>query len=319
MPTIYYGISGPPKAGGQFVNHQHVEALHDAGFDAKLFYWPQTNVAEKIATHLPVQGFTKNFVFDREDVIVVPEAWRKPIHTFSQMQVRKILHCQNPYYLFQSVDNIRQFADMGYEQSITCSYFTARYMRAMGYGGGIHIVHPPIGKEFLNKDSLSKKLQIAYMPRKRAIESVHVQGLFKSICPEHAKVPWIEIRNMSRHACAGLLRESAVFASFSELEGLGLPPLEAMASGCIVVGFDGGGGEEYRNSSNGLWVKEGDHFGYARALAQAIQITQSKKEHSEIVTAGFEAVKQYASENFNIQITKVWREILGDQVSQFMR
>jgi hypothetical protein len=318
MPTIYYGISGPPKAGGQYVNHQHVQALREAGFNAKLFYWPQTNVAEKIDTQLPVQGFTKNFVFDREDVIVVPEAWRKPIHTFSQMQVRKILHCQNPYYLFQSVESIRQFEEIGYEQSITCSHYTGRYMRAMGYGGEIHIVRPPLGKEFLNQESISKKLQIAFMPRKRAIESVHVKGLFKSIYPQYAQVPWISIQNVSRRECASFMRESAVFASFSDLEGLGLPPLEAMASGCIIVGFDGGGGEEYRSASNGLWVREGDHFGYARALAQAIQITQSKKDHFEIVNAGFETVKQYTSENFNIRIIKIWKEILGDQISKYM-
>ena len=29
------------------------------------------------------------------------------------------------------------------------------------------------------------------------------------------------------------------------MEGFGLPPLEAMLCGCVVVGFDGGGGSAY--------------------------------------------------------------------------
>jgi glycosyltransferase involved in cell wall biosynthesis len=63
------------------------------------------------------------------------------------------------------------------------------------------------------------------------------------------------------------MAESAVFASFSYLKGLGLPPLEAMASNCLVCGFDGHGGSDFATADNGQWVQEGDHEGFADAVA----------------------------------------------------
>jgi hypothetical protein len=41
------------------------------------------------------------------------------------------------------------------------------------------------------------------------------------------------------------LRNHAFFLTLSPCEGFGLMPLEAMNAGCIVAGFDGGGGREY--------------------------------------------------------------------------
>ena len=42
---------------------------------------------------------------------------------------------------------------------------------------------------------------------------------------------------LARPACAAVMAESALFASFSYLEGLGLPPQEAMASGQTSPGM----------------------------------------------------------------------------------
>lgn len=38
---------------------------------------------------------------------------------------------------------------------------------------------------------------------------------------------------------------SRIFLSFSDLEGLGLPPIEAALCGNYVIGYHGGGGREY--------------------------------------------------------------------------
>ena len=49
----------------------------------------------------------------------------------------------------------------------------------------------------------------------------------------------------SEAAVADILRESQVFLSFGHPEGFGLPPAEALACGCLVIGYHGGGGREY--------------------------------------------------------------------------
>jgi glycosyltransferase involved in cell wall biosynthesis len=41
------------------------------------------------------------------------------------------------------------------------------------------------------------------------------------------------------------LKESLLFLSFVNGEGLGLLAVEAMSCGCVVVGYDGMGGKEF--------------------------------------------------------------------------
>ncbi len=57
----------------------------------------------------------------------------------------------------------------------------------------------------------------------------------------------------------------------SHREGFGLPPVEAMSAGALVVGFHGGGGLDYATPRNGFWRSEGDLVGCADALAEAMR------------------------------------------------
>ena len=41
------------------------------------------------------------------------------------------------------------------------------------------------------------------------------------------------------------MRLATIFLTFSNQEGFGLPPVEAMACGCLVVGYHGHGGKEF--------------------------------------------------------------------------
>ena len=61
------------------------------------------------------------------------------------------------------------------------------------------------------------------------------------------------------------------FLSLSPAEGFGLMPLEAMAMGCLVVGFDAFGGRDYfRPGKNALTTSHGDIAGIVRHLRQAV-------------------------------------------------
>ncbi len=66
---------------------------------------------------------------------------------------------------------------------------------------------------------------------------------------------WAVIQNKSEAEVAAIMGQAAIFLSLSRFEGLGMTTLEAMASGCLVVGFTGIGGREYASRTNGFWVE----------------------------------------------------------------
>jgi glycosyltransferase involved in cell wall biosynthesis len=76
---------------------------------------------------------------------------------------------------------------------------------------------------------------------------------------------------MTEAETASVLRESAVFLSLNEREGFGLPPLEAMASGCVVVGFHGGCGRVYMRPDVAIPIDDGEVITFARQVESVLQ------------------------------------------------
>ena len=69
-----------------------------------------------------------------------------------------------------------------------------------------------------------------------------------------------------------------VFLNFPIREGFPLPPLEAMACGCIVIGYSGRGGDEYLLPDCSFPVPEGDSIEYARVVETVIDEYTKKDE-----------------------------------------
>ena len=317
MKTIYYCTSGPAVAGGQHVNAEHVAELREAGLRAYLLHIPSTSETESFQSIAPVLQISQIQKFLEDDVVVVPESWRDVLRYFSSKKVRKIIHCQNPFYLFHSFESIHALVRHGYREVISCSGFTAQMIRQFGYEGTIYTIRPSISESFFANQSKPRKLQIAYMPRKRAVESEFIKGLFRSHYPNLNKISWVPIENKSRLECAAILQESSIFAAFGHIEGLGLPPLEAMASGCIVVGFHGLGGAEYANPQNGFWVEEGDYFGFARQLSKAVEAAEDPAWRLSLSNEGGKTIAPFKREFFRTSLLETWKELLGRDFAEY--
>ncbi|NVO05050.1 MAG: glycosyltransferase [Rhodoferax sp.] len=315
MNAIYYCTRRGANSGGEAVNEDHVVALRELGYRAYLFYIEDTPIGH-FASRAPVLRAGSSMAFAPRDVIVMPEPWKLHIDGFAPINVKKVMHCQNPYYLFNGVDDVSQIAQKGISAVITCSDYTTGLLRRAGYAGALQTVQPALSSLF--KDSAPKKLQIAYMPRKREFETSFVKGLFKSLYPELAGIPWVPIHNMSLADCARTLDESAVFSAFSYIEGLGLPPLEAMASGCVVVGFNGLGGADYATPHNGFWINEGDHMGFAHALAEGLRAAAQPQWRGAILQSAKATAARYCTEHFRSDLQRFWEAYLGEDKHEYL-
>ena len=78
------------------------------------------------------------------------------------------------------------------------------------------------------------------------------------------------IDNVDEVTCAAMLRRSTLFLSFSDFEGLGLPPLEAALAGNLVIGYTGQGGADYWDLPNFVPVAQGDIYGFVQAVRSAV-------------------------------------------------
>lgn len=315
MPSaaIYYACSLPVNAGGELVNFQHVASLRKQG-------WRAFGLLDGGArVELPGQPFGvplvqwgEPLVFTSQDWLVVPEVTSpQALAHLATLPCRVVVHNQNPFYTFRGFSDIAQMNAYGLAGGLCCSRFTRQTLQRWGSSTHWQPVRPAVLPHFAEAaKGVSKRRQIALMPRKRPQEAAFLRQLFNSLFPQHAAVPWLEISNMSRPQVAQALAESLVFVSLSRDEGLGLPPLEAMAAQCLVCGFDGGGGAEYATAHNGRWVPDGDLEACAHAIAACLTLDDSARQAS--VAAGLVTADAFSQARFDAELDAAWRHLLAD-------
>jgi hypothetical protein len=231
-----------------------------------------------------------------------------------------VVHNQNPYYSFRGFANMAAMNAAPLAGGLACSHFTAHTLQRWGSRLPWQVVRPALLPHFAQAAAQQAsrggpRRQVAVMPRKRPADGPLLQALLRSLHPALAEVPWVVIDGLGRAEVAQALAESQVFVALSHHEGLGLPPLEAMAAGCLVLGFDGGGGQEYATPDNGLWVADGDVEALAHALARALQMPAAERQQR--VAAGQATAAAFSQQRFDAELHAAWLQLLGAEAPHF--
>ena len=159
---------------------------------------------------------------------------------------------------------------------------------------------------------LTQPISVACMPRKGLPHIRLVQGLLATV---GSKVSWLEIHGLPKEEVIARMRDAQIYVSTSVAEGLGLPPLEAMAAGCLVIGFAGGGGLDFATADNGIWVPDQDPW----ALADALHETVASLDDTSAVAsldakrrAGRATAENYTHDRFERELIAFWSAFLND-------
>lgn len=149
---------------------------------------------------------------------------------------------------------------------------------------------------------------VSYMPRKRRVEARIIHAALE----RRGKLNGYRLQpvdGMTQERVAEILGESRIFISLLHEEALGFPAMEAMAAGCIVVGYTGFGTREYFTDKTGIVTEEGDTAGLVEAVEAAIAEYEADPARLDRVRAeGARVVRStYDEALFREELRRAWR------------
>ena len=285
MPRIiYYLIGTQAPRGGHKVSLRHVEALNELGFDA----------VARLAADRPIPSWIEHRasvdtggVLRDDDILVLPEDATALLKRYANAPQRKVVFCQNHFgAAAQGLGLLTRDEAAVYRDYMACSRTVALWLSRFMDHDVVEVV-PAFADERRFRPT-DKDLVIACTPGKRPFEFAAIRTMVSRLYRGPNRWRWDAHQAASEAEVARSFGSASLFLSLSRLEGLGMTTLEAMASGCIPIGFAGVGGQEYAMPVNGLWVAEDDLEDCAAVLVRAMALVDGQSAAIEQMRAAAE-------------------------------
>lgn len=239
------------------------------------------------------------------DIWCVPESWPNAMTPGLQAKAQVLVYVQSWVYLLGLLPagvRWRQMPVRYLAVSEPVAWFMYEALRL----SPDDILPPSVDPAFfLPGERPQGHVRVACMPRKNRPLAEQIQQVADACLAELPGAPgleWVSIHKMTRQEVAAELASCHLFLSTGFPEGFGLPPLEAMATGCVPIGFTGFGGWEYMRqarigecastygppfplpengvpaSGNGFFFADGDTLATGMALAKVVCLAHENGE-----------------------------------------
>lgn len=343
-PTIYYLCpEHSTPVGGVRVIYRHVDILNQngipayvvhqtPGFRVKWFenntpivYWRNnklTRLFGKIKRRMQPGATVELNIFGSEkrkiganDILVIPELYGPDLADAYGRGIKKVVLNQNCYLTFKGYSFQRDRLITPYRHPDVL----ATLINSEDGENYLHHAFPdlPLARFRLSIDpqiffyGAEKKKQICFSQIKNKADALQVINIlkFRGVLKDYDLVPFI---NVPQREVSRICRESLMFLSFGYPEGFGLPAAEAMASGCLVIGFHGGGGKEFFRPEFTYPIEQGDILQFARTVEQVIKDYETAPE--AVLEKGRLAADfirdRYAPAKEDAEVSEAWNRIL---------
>jgi hypothetical protein len=156
---------------------------------------------------------------------------------------------------------------------------------------------------YKNKENL-----ITYMPRKKKDHAGRLMFILDKHLPKNWKIKSLD--NLKEIEVIEFLKKSKIFLSFSELEGFGLPPVEAALCGNHVVGYTGESGKEYWHSPIFDEIFSGDIRKFAKITIEKIQLLNNNNQYFKELSSHIkDLADKYSIEKETLSLNKLVNKI----------
>jgi len=315
MPKVYVFCPDHNKpSGGTMKLYELVDTLNANGMESFIVHTDKEFRITWFPNSTRLTDFYSLIIYE-DDLLIYPEIYGEDIIKYWP-GVRKIIFNQNSFYALRVFDekphqarNVYLHPDIiqvivvsDYDFELFTWLFPNIKLSKITYG---------INEELFHFTS-AKKMQIAVIPRKLPADYIFLDNLLK-MKDELGEFKIKLIEQISYQECAEILRESMIFLSFSSKEGFGLPPAEAMACGCIVIGYHGLGGKEFFKNELTFSIEPWDMMNYAQQIIKVIkQFEENKTKTFQIGKSASEFIlKKYSLSNQEKSILNIIKPLLN--------
>ncbi|KAA5535827.1 glycosyltransferase [Paenimyroides baculatum] len=234
---------------------------------------------------------------EKDSILIFPEVWGANIHTLTPNKY--IVYNQNCYYTFNLFPFLNNVIEHSYDNTnflgfLTVSQDSKEYLNLAFPNQKTEPICLGLNPSF--SFSSNKEKIIAFMPRKLKEDFNQIHQILVNN-PHFKDWKWQPIDNCTEDEVATILQKSAIFLSFNYNEGFGLPPVEAMACGCYVIGYAGNAGKEYFLSEFSTIVADRNIIEYTKVLLDKV-ITFNENPLS-LINLGKEA-SVYVHKTYNL-------------------
>lgn len=269
-PTIYYFAPPEPTPSGGVRNmYRHVDELNGLGFQAAVMHPRAGFRCAWFANETAIVG-ADTTALHRNDILVMPEFYGPYLDTLPA-GLNVVIFNQKAYDTFfftpyESTPPGAPYAQLaGLRGLLTVSQDNAELLAYAFPQLEVKVARLVLDPTRFHPGAGPRPHRIAFTAHRRAAELEQLLHMLRS---RAALAGWelVPIAGRTEQQTAEIMRSAPLFLSFSDREGFGLPPAEAMASGCYVIGFTGLAGREFFDPDHCAVVPDSDLLAFARAI-----------------------------------------------------
>jgi len=273
-------------AGGSIVAHHQSDSINTIeykNFSSQVFY--PDKVHHLVTNFAHTSSFKRDKIFDiKNDFVIIPEMMVcRYAPELIRLGVKYGIHVQNGYSLGGEVLlGIANFDDL------LNTYENAQLIIGNSNDTieNIKTVFPQFSEKIIrsyfviNKSKYqsieNKKNLITYMPRKLGNHSKLVLLFLNDKLPKDWSIKAID--GVTEQQVYDVFFDSKIFLSFSEFEGLAMPPAMAAMCGNRVIGYTGEANKEYFHLACFEEVYCGDIKDFVKKLLEAVERFDNNQE-----------------------------------------
>ncbi|MCT7992300.1 glycosyltransferase [Laspinema olomoucense] len=315
QPSIYFVCYPDTNVpiGGVKMLYRHVDVLNKNGFSAFIIHDDEGFRCDWFENQTQI-AYLPNIKLKADDFFVMPET-ATPKSGNLLPGIRKVIYNQGCYNTFYEYSLDKHQLETPYHSRdvvavLVASENSLNYLNYVFPQTRLFRIHHSIDANLFYYQPVKKK-QICWLDRKMQRDAQQVINIlkFRNALNGFELIP---IQNKPQKEVAQIFRQSLMFLSFCYAEGFSLPPAEAMASGCLAVGYHGWGGKEYFLPDFSFPVESGDIIGFAHTVEKLIATYNTQPQLlMEKHKKAADFIKQnYSAEQEERDIVTAWREII---------